>query len=429
MRSSLRCAAAVFAIATLALMTVSGCTGDDANKAKLRVLNTSLDYDSVDLYVDGERKLAAVANATASGYLALDADTYTIAFARNGSSSKLESSSATLDKGSHKTYVTYGRTGSFGVLGIDEDQGEAASGKAKLLVLNTATDAGAVDVYLTGSSDELGDSSPIVSDLATGAAASGYVTVSSGSYRLRITAAGSISDVRLDVSTFSLSSKAVASLIVSGTTGGVLVNAILLPQQGSLVLKNNTQARVRAAVGVSNSAAVTASMGSVNLVTGAASDTIGAYKLVDASTDIVDLTADSNDITVADQVLTAGGDYTFLVWDNSAGTQTTLISDDNRLPLANGGVKLRLINAMSGLTDPISVLVDFSPVAESVATGQASSFTELTSSTDSRLDVTNASTTTTLFTQTGTSLLDQGVYTLFMFGDASDTTGRLRKDR
>lgn len=415
------------ALVILTLGMLSGCVSDDKNKARVRVLNTSLDYDSLDLYVDSELKQSGVGNATVSGYLALDADTYTVEFARNGSSSKLSSSSEALAEESHKTFVTYGRTGNFGQLEIDEDQDEADSDEAKLLLLNTATDAGAVDVYLTGASDALSDASPVVSDLAVGTT-SGYITVDSGTYRLRVTAASSISDVRLDVSDISLGSEAVAALVVTGTRGGVLVNAMLLPQQGSLELKNNTQARVRAAIGVNNSSAVTASIGTTNLVTSATPVTIGAYKLVTAGTNSVDVVADNIDAAVADQTLVAGNDYTLLVWDNSSGTQTTLISDDNRLPLDSSSLKIRLVHAMSGLSDPLTGLVDFSPFAENIALGQASSFNELTSSgTDSRLDVTSNS--STLFTQTGISLLAQGVYSLFMFGEASDTTGQLRKDR
>jgi hypothetical protein len=84
---------------------------------------------------------------------------------------------------------------------------------------------------------------------------------------------------------------------------------------------------------------------------------------------------------------------------------------------------------MSGLSDPIALAVDFSPVAQNVAQGTSSTATEITSTTDSRLDVTNSSTAATLFTLSDTSLLSTGVYTMFMFGETSAATGMLRKDR
>lgn len=416
----------------IAVLVLAGCnfgnTTDD--QAQIRLLNASQDYNSLDLYVDGTREAAAVAYGKASGYIGFDAGTYTVAFAANGSASKLQSASKTLAKKAHKTYVGYGSTGAFSSLQIDEDQDKPSSGNAKLLVLNAATDAGAVDVYLTTASTELANASPVFSSVSVGTAATaGYVTVSSGTYRLRVVAAGSTTDVRLDVSSFNLASEQVAALVVADTTGGVLVNAMLLSQQDSLTMIANPNARLRAAVGIANGTAVTVQAVDTTLVSNGQAKTIGAYQQIAAGSDAIDLSVDGSAVTVANQTLTAGNDYTLLVWSNSGGTQVSLINDDNRLPLSDSGVKVRLLNAMSGLAAPISLAVDFYPVAEDVAVGQASSFTELTSSTDSELDISNADTSAALFAQTGTSLLAQGVYTMFMFGDVSETTGRLRKER
>ena len=411
------------------LLATSGMTGCLLDQAKVRVLNASLDYQAIDLQVDDDVEQSGIAYATVSDYLGMDAGTYTMAFKSTGLSSTLASVSETLDDNSHKTLVAYGRTGNFDVLEIDEDEDDADSGETSLQIINAAADAGAVDVYLTDATTALDAATPVSTDVAVGANDAGYITVSSGTYRLRITAAGSTSDVRLDVPSFSLSSKQVATLVVADTAGGVLVNAMLLTQQGVLALKNNTQARVRSAVAIENGTAVTATIGETGLVTGAVVTTIGGYKLADAGAAAVTLSVDGSAVAAAAQSLTAGHDYTLLVWDNASGTQTTLIDDDNRLPRGDDAAKIRLVHAMSGLTDPTSLAVDFSPVAESLAQGQASAFTELSSTVDSRLDVTNASTTATLFTQTDTSLLAEGVYTMFVFGEPTETTAKLRKDR
>ena len=249
------------------LVATSGMTGCLLDQAKVRVLNASLDYQAIDLQVDDDVEQSGIAYATVSDYLGMDAGTYTMAFKSTGLSSTLASVSETLDDNSHKTLVAYGRTGNFDVLEIDEDEDDADSGETSLQIINAAADAGAVDVYLTDATTALDAATPVSTDVAVGANDAGYITVSSGTYRLRITAAGSTSDVRLDVPSFSLSSKQVATLVVADTAGGVLVNAMLLTQQGVLALKNNTQARVRSAVAIENGTAVTATIGATGLVT------------------------------------------------------------------------------------------------------------------------------------------------------------------
>lgn len=81
-------------------------------------------------------------------------------------------------------------------------------------MFNTAVDNGSLDVYLTGSDDALDDASATVSAVTGGSVAS-YSTVTSGTYRLRVTGAGDKNDLRLDVPAMTLGSTQVATLIVT----------------------------------------------------------------------------------------------------------------------------------------------------------------------------------------------------------------------
>jgi hypothetical protein len=132
---------------------------------------------------------------------------------------------------------------------------------------------------------------------------------------------------------------------------------------------------------------------------------------------------------VANQTLTAGGDYTLLVWSDSSGTRTTLITDDNHEPSASTKTKIRLLNGMSGLGGPISLNVDFGPVVDNVALGTASPFSEVASGSETRLDINNAVTSQTLTTLTGVSLQESAVYTVFMSGNATTPGSTVRRDR
>lgn len=416
---------------SLALLSVllGACTNDDAIKAHIRLLNASADYTSLDLYVDDERKIEGVAFETASGYAKLDADTYTVKLKSHGVSSTLETlSNEELSQESHKAYVAYGASGHFSTLEIDEDQSEPDDDETKVLTVNTA-DAGDLDVYLTEESVDLSDASPTFGSVANGSASS-YQTIDSGTYRLRVTAAGDTDDVRFDRSGVSLGGEQVVSLILSATQGGTLVNVLRLTQQGDLTKLANTNARVRGAVGLS-SGSVTASVGGVTLFTNATLGAISSsYQQIDAGTAAVSLSVGGTSVTVADQTLEAGGDYTLLVWENDSGTQVTLINDDNRLPSDDDKAKIRLMNGMSDLGAATTLSVDYSPVAENVAVGEASNYAEIDSGSDYTLAVSNASTQANVYSGTAT-LNAQNVYTMFVAGDgtSSGTAGVLRKDR
>lgn len=364
----------------LPVLIVTGCGTDDSTKAHVRLLNVSQDYRSLDMQVGDSAGVKAVNVGGISEYLALTADTYTVSFRKNGVSSSLQSTDQKLSTSSYQTYVASGSTGKFSAFSIDENQSSADSGKAKVQLLNAATEAGAVDVYLTGSDVALDDTSPLFSAATTGsAAAEGYVSVDAGTYRLRVMAAGSKTDVRLDAASVSFSDRGVVSLVINDTVGGVLVNAMVLPQQGSLNAQNNTKARLRAVIGTIPGTTVTGSWGDVVLLTSAPSNTIGAYKLVESGSQKPEVMVDAAGIATDSLSVEPGSDNTLLVWQGAGGTMLTVLSDNNRAA-SSGYAKLRLVHAIAGVSDPISLSVDYSPVAEGIAAGNASAYSEIAAS-------------------------------------------------
>jgi hypothetical protein len=165
------------------------------------------------------------------------------------------------------------------------------------------------------------------------------------------------------------------------------------------------------------------------LVTNAAANSIGTYQMVPAATDTVSVSVNGAAVSSPDQALAAGQDYTLLIYQGAGGFQENWLVDINRLP-ASGDASLRLVHAMSGLTDPISLAVDSVPTLSDVSTGEASSYdSAIAASTTAALSVTDATTSQQLFSQSPVALSSQGVYTLFMFGSASSATGMLNEDR
>jgi len=421
----------------LALTVLGGCGSDgDSNKARIRLLNVSPGYTSLDLYVakgDSDtdtQKAAAVGLEALTDYITLDSDTYRLKFKRAGvTSTLLAASGQQLTDDSHATYVAYGSTGKFAIQKIAEDVKEAASNKSTVTVINTA-EAGSLDVYFTDSSVNLSDTTPQFSSIASGVASSA-ATLDSGTFRLRVTGTGDNTDLRLDVPSVTLDSKKVVTVVLTSTQGGVLVNAMVLPQQGSLGINHNTKARVRAANGIANGSSVTASIGGLSVLSAQPAGVIGnKYGQVDAGSAAVKLSVDGTAVSVANQTLTAGSDYTLLVWSDSSGARASLITDDNHAPSASSKAKIRLLNGMSGLGGPISLNVNYGPVVDTIQLGTASTAAEVTSGSNTRLDINNAVTSTTLTTLTDVTLQDSGVYTVFMSGGGTLAVGStVRRDR
>jgi len=85
---------------------------------------------------------------------------------------------------------------------------------------------------------------------------------------------------------------------------------------------------------------------------------------------------------------------------------------------------------MSGLADPLTLLVNFQTGATGVTLGTASALAQLASGTNNEVDVIDTNTSATLLTKTTLTLDAGGVYTMFMAGGGnSPANGTLRKDR
>ena len=422
----------VLAIGCILILATACKGGSSVGPAYIRVLNVSPAYRSLDLSVsntDRSGSQANVAYETASSYLSIAEDTYDVGLRVSGNAANLQTSSQKLYSDKHVTLIAYGSSGKFGTVQIGEDVQSSTvnSGYASVSLVDAAADAGALDVYITDASSALTDATPTSSSLSAGTN-SGATSVQAGTYRIRVTAAGSKTDVRLDVSGVTLTSQEIVTIAVVGTTGGVLCNLVVLPQQGSPSVSNNPNARIRAAVGASGVTSMSVTIGTTPLVAAAPTSTVGSYKEVPAGISSVSLTADGTAVAAADESAEAGSDYTLLTWSTTAGIQTALIEDNNNKP-TSGSANIRLVNLMSDLPDPIGLSVDFAPIVDGIALGSASTTTSISSSTSSEIDVTNSSTATYLFRQTSTSILDGAVYSVFMFGSASNATGIVRRDR
>ncbi len=409
----------------LALAACGG--GADRTKAQVRLVNASADYSALDLRVDGQVRQGSVSYGNSATYVEVDPGKADSAVTLAGSSTALLSFTPSVSAKKHYTVLAFGAQGALKQLLLDEDVGEPDANKSLLRVLNAAPDAGALDIYLTGSDDLLSSAVPVQAGAALGTL-NGWITQNSGTWRLRVTAASNKADLRLDVQGLVLSSKQVATLVLSSAKGGVLVNGLLLTQQNNIGRQDVAQARVRAVAGVADSAAVTASLGSTSLIGGTSSPAVGNYMLVNAGTTTPAVAVNGAALAASAAALTAGYDYTLLVHGSAASPQVALLPDDNRLPADSTQARIRLVNGISGIATDLSLTVDLAPIGSSVGAGAASSYESITATTTAELTVTTPG-LGVLYTEPDRTLLAGSTYSVFVLGASSAPKGLLRKDR
>ena len=424
----LRWLPALLLSATVAL--IGGCGGaSDDDDATVRVINASTNYGALDLHVDDTLRSSAIAYGQTSGYIGFEAGSHTTTLTRTGSTTALSSVSRTLSSDYGTTVIAYQADGSLKTAQLSDSESAPSSGRAKLLVFNASPDAGSVDVYLSGSSDTLDNATLVASSVSAGSSSGSYTTVGSGTYRLRIAAAGSTTDLRLDAASMTLDSQGVYALVVTPTSGGVLVNSLLVRQGGAITALDTDLARVRLVSAVASGGTVGATFNGSTLATSVASPAIGSYALVKAGSATPTISVNGASLSTAAITLAAGSDSTLLVWGPAASASLSVIGDDNRLPASSTSAKIRLIHGASINSNPLTLTANYSAVAENIALGAASTPTSVTAGSSTTIEVSDTTLSTALYSVSDVTLSARGVYTVFMLGSGSSVTGALRKER
>lgn len=417
-------------VITAVLLTACG-GGADRTKAQVRLVNASA-YAQLDLRVDDELRQGQVAYGAAEGYVEV-APGKTTTLSSSGLATSLLSFVPSQSKKKHYTLLAYGPTGDLRQQQLDEDVGEPDTNRTLVRVMNASADAGALDIYLTGANETV-DSAVPVQTAATFGTLGGWITVNSGSWRLQVVAAGSKTDLRLDLPALALASKQVVTLVLTPSAGGVMVNALVLAQQGAITRQDARHARVRLAALVANTGTVGARVGTTQLSPGVGSPAVGSYVLLPSGVSAVSATVNAQALVAADVTLAAGSDYTLLVHGALASGRVSWLEDDNRWPTDSSRVKLRLVNALSDGAAPLAMSLDALPVASGVLTGSSSAYFSATPTTgvgnsNGVVAVTGTGLLAPVLLVTGQVLAAKGIYSVFVHGPQAAAQGVVRADR
>lgn len=406
-----------------AALVLAGCGGGaDRTKAQVRLVNASSGYGSLELRVDDEVRQAGVTYGNNAAYAEAKPGKPTAIFATGGASALLSFTPST-DERKYYTVLAYGAAGALKQVVLDENRNEPDTNRALLRLVNGATDIGAVDVYVTGTGESLATAVPLRSGVAVDAVGD-FDTINSGTWQLRVTAAGSKDDLLVDIPSVTFGSKQVTTLVVTPAPGGIVGRALLLTQKGSIADYPATLARVRVASGLT---LTSARLGDTDLLAAGNLPSVSDYKVMSAGNQT--LVATINNVAQPSSVmaLKAGVDYTLLIHGTTAAPQYNWIEDDNSKPTEAAKAKVRLVNGVSGASGDLSMTVDALQLAAGVAAGGHSAYSQKAASTAARIAV--AAPGATLYSAVDQTFAAASTYTVFVLGPASGVTGVLVKDR
>ena len=222
----------LFVAATLVVTTV-GC-GDDGgdDDAVVRIIHASPNAPAVDVRLDDDDTLSAEDEILAdvpylgnSGYLEVDAGMNRIQVLVANTSTVVIDASLDLEDDSATTVIATGLVTNLAPLVLEDDRSAPEAGNAKLRVVHGAPSAPTVDVYVTAPGAALGGTPTLANVPFRGA--SDYLEVPAGSYRVRVTIAGT-QTVAIDTGAVALAAGDVFTAIAVDNAGGGAPFSVLL---------------------------------------------------------------------------------------------------------------------------------------------------------------------------------------------------------
>ncbi len=416
-------------------LMLAGCGGSGSGSAPVRLVNASVGYPLLGFMDQSTQATTTdVAYGSASPFETVQAGAVGITLTVGGQAATA-AQTRTINKDQRYSLVAYGYANELKQVLITESTTTPDTGKANVNVLNTSVDIGAVDVYLSATQD-LAVSTLIASSI-TGVSQSAFAGILAGSYYITVVGANSIakgiSDVRFQTpSAIALTALEILTIILTPGASGVLANAILLVQGTGAATPTssylNLTARLRAVTAVpglsasvvgTNTTTTTSgtTTSSVTILSSSTTQQYSNYFVVNTGTPPV-VTVNGSAVTVLMDVtnattgvvtpnqpgsLSAGGDYTLLVYlDGSNNPAAKLIEDNNTAPVTSQGVKFRLINLASDNKNlELSMSVNSISIASNIPYATASAYTEVSTpqAANSTTEVFNGATALVAHTQ------------------------------
>lgn len=215
------------------ILALAGCggggSGSNSQSSQLRVMHAMPTvFVALDVVEDGSATLFAqdLTYGSATSYQTITAASHTFVADSSGSTNALVTTSLTATAGTSYTLIETGLVGNLNGVLLTDDLTAPSSGDFKIRAVNASPTGVARDVYITAPGADLTTATPNMTNLGF-PNASAYMSLTAGSYEVRVTAAGSKS-VQVDSGTVTFGPGEIRSLVVLDAPGGGAPYAAIL---------------------------------------------------------------------------------------------------------------------------------------------------------------------------------------------------------
>lgn len=200
------------------LFTTTGC---GSSTAHTRLMNAMSGISRIDMLLDNKSTVSGTTYGAASGYVTTDSGSRSLLVEATGSSSPLINQTVSFTSGSDSTVLA---TWS-GAIVFADNNSAPSSANIKIRVINASPTLGTADVYIVASGTSIAGLSPTFSNLAY-QAASGYQTLTAGSYQVVFTPPGQ-QFAEITTSAQSFTSGQVRTVVALDAQNGGFTTAVL----------------------------------------------------------------------------------------------------------------------------------------------------------------------------------------------------------
>jgi hypothetical protein len=419
---------------SLALVSCSSKNSGGGN-ANIRVVNAIPDAAAISLQLDTDKALVnGLAFPGLTQYLSVGSGSREFKVSANGGTTFAIDTTLSIGANNY-SYIVYGPVASAqGVLVLESNLPTPNSGTFNFRVINVAAGIGPVDVYLTAAGADLNSTSPNTANVGAGAISS-LVAVNTGSYELRVTAAGT-KDVIYDTGVQAFTNNQgtyEAVIFTKGSSKLPNVAVLNVDSTGTGQVNNNLLAEFK----VLNASSVASPLnvlvdgnivlsnipfaGTSNYVTASA----GSHSFAVQAT----ATPGANLLTLVATLASATD--TSLALSGPAGALVPLVLNDNNLPPPAGRARVRFVNVSPGL-GPLDVYVNFSKQLSGLASNSGSSYIEVTADatigTLYEFDFNIAGTTSVALKLPSVSIIAGHTYSIYVVGAPATPQAVVAKD-
>ena len=188
--------------------------------ARVRLVNALTSSTAVDFVVDGRVTATNVAFGAASQYVSVSLASHQLQARSSATGTTLLDFTRDLSSEGAFSLIPAPGLSQAGALFLT-DNPTPTTGQARIRGVHVAAVPGAVSVYVTAANGDITTATPVVPSLNFGTA-SDYLQVAPGTYRIRVTRAGSPSEIVVDLGSVTLGAGSVRTFLVTDAPAGGL---------------------------------------------------------------------------------------------------------------------------------------------------------------------------------------------------------------